>query len=88
MYKAGYTHSLYATFNNGLAYQFIQGDILTVENVRQPEVYWLVAKRMAQMHRLKPDLPDTSKEPVIWEKTEKFMNIMPKEFNDPEKHSR
>ncbi|XP_043269199.1 ethanolamine kinase 1 [Venturia canescens] len=88
LHRAGYTHSLYATFNNGLAYEFIQGDILTVENVRQPDVYWLVAKRMAQMHKLNPNLPDTGKEPIIWEKTEKFMSIMPKEFDDPEKQLR
>lgn len=86
--KAGCTHSLYATFKNGLAYQFIQGDILTVENVREPNVYWLVAKRMAQMHKLNPNFPDTSKVPIIWDKAEKFMSIMPKEFEDPDKQRR
>ncbi|XP_043498263.1 ethanolamine kinase 1 [Polistes fuscatus] len=85
LHKAGYTHSIYATFNNGLAYQFLEGDILTTETVRQPEIYKLVAKRMAEMHILQPDYCDISKEPIIWNKTEQFMKLMPKEFSDPSK---
>ncbi|XP_015594955.1 ethanolamine kinase 1 [Cephus cinctus] len=88
MYKAGYTHALYATFNNGLAYQFIEGEILTVETVRQSKVYQLVAKRMAQMHLLNPEDSEIERYPMIWSKTEKFMHIMPKEFPDPEKQAR
>lgn len=80
--KAGYTHSIYATFNNGLAYQFLQGDTLTTETIRKPEVYVLIAKRMAQMHQLEPNVEGIAKEPCIWNKTEQFMEIMPKEFSD------
>lgn len=86
--KAGFTHSLYATFNNGLAYQFIQGNTLTTETVRDPNVYVLIAKRMAQMHKLKPDDPEISKEAFIWNKLEKFMEIMPKGFSDDAKQAR
>ena len=85
--KAGFTHSIYATFNNGLAYQFIEGNILTTETVRNPDVYVLIAKRMAQMHRLKPDI-EMSKEACIWKKLEKFMEIMPKEFSNITKQAR
>lgn len=86
--KAGFTHSIYATFNNGLAYQFIEGTTLTTETVRNPNVYTLIAKRMAQMHKLKPDSNDISKEACIWGKVEKFMEIMPKEFSDDSKQAR
>ena len=86
--KAGFTHSIYATFNNGLAYQFIEGTTLTTETVRNPNVYTLIAKRMAQMHKLKPDSDDISKEACIWGKVEKFMEIMPKEFSDDSKQAR
>ncbi|XP_034933617.1 ethanolamine kinase 1 [Chelonus insularis] len=95
MNKAGYTHSLYATFNNGLAYEFLPGEILTPETVKKPEIYCLVAKRLAQMHRLCPEecLPkfdgfSGSKEPVIWKKIERFMELMPKKFDDSIKQSR
>lgn len=88
MNKAGFTHSLYATFNNGLAYQFIEGNTLTTEAVRNPNIYTLIAKRMAQMHKLNPDNDETPKQACIWNKLEKFMEIMPKEFCDDTKQSR
>ncbi|XP_061931991.1 ethanolamine kinase 1 [Apis cerana] len=86
--KAGFTHSIYATFNNGLAYQFIEGNILTIETVRDPKIYILIAKRMAQMHKLKPEDVEISKEACIWNKLEKFMEIMPKKFIDDIKQAR
>lgn len=86
--KAGFTHSIYATFNNGLAYQFIEGNILTIETVRDPKIYILIAKRMAQMHKLKPEDVEISKEACIWNKLEKFMEIMPKKFLDDIKQAR
>ncbi|XP_046824053.1 ethanolamine kinase 1 isoform X1 [Vespa crabro] len=88
LHKAGFTHSIYATFNNGFAYQFLEGDILTTETVRQPEIYRLVAKRMAEMHLLEPNHCEISKDPIIWNKTEKFMELMPKKFSDPCKQLR
>lgn len=88
MHKAGHTHSIYATFNNGLAYEFIEGDTLTVDTVRKPEVYELVAKRMAEMHLLWPNTDQNRSLPVIWQKTEKFMQLMPKKFDDPEKQKK
>ncbi|XP_017875611.1 ethanolamine kinase [Ceratina calcarata] len=86
--KAGFTHSIYATFNNGLAYQFIEGNTLTTETVRDPYIYPLIAKRMAQMHKLKPDDAEILKEACIWNKIEQFMDIMPKEFSDDAKQAR
>ncbi|KAK2579824.1 hypothetical protein KPH14_007510 [Odynerus spinipes] len=85
LYQAGYAHSLYATFNNGLAYEFLEGVTLTPETVRQPEIYTLIAKRMAQMHLLAPNHDEMSKDPVVWSKIEQFMKLMPKEFSDPDK---
>ncbi|XP_076748938.1 ethanolamine kinase 1 isoform X2 [Xylocopa sonorina] len=86
--KAGFTHSIYATFNNGLAYQFIEGNTLTIETVRDPYVYTLIAKRMAEMHKLKPDDAEIAKEACIWKKLEHFMEIMPKEFSNDTKQAR
>lgn len=83
--KAGYTHSIYATFNNGLAYEFIEGETLTIKTVRDPVVYQLVARRMAQMHRLKPHHPEMCQKPFIWPKTEAFLSFIPKTFSNCEK---
>ncbi|XP_011501489.1 PREDICTED: ethanolamine kinase 1 [Ceratosolen solmsi marchali] len=85
LHKAGHTHSIYATFNNGLAYEFVEGYTLTVETVREIDVYKLVAKRMAEMHLLQPTSDVSEDTPVIWQKTEKFMRLMPKQFDDVDK---
>jgi ethanolamine kinase len=86
LHKAGHTHSIYATFNNGLAYEFVEGETLTIETVRKIEVYKLVAKRMAEMHLLQPTSSDINHDkPIIWQKTEKFMRLMPKYFSDANK---
>ncbi|XP_071561029.1 ethanolamine kinase 1-like isoform X1 [Temnothorax nylanderi] len=86
--KAGYTHCIYATFNNGFAYEFLEGETLTTETVRNPKVYPLIAKRMAEMHTLKFENKSVSKEAFIWEKTKKFMQIMPKRFSDSLKQAK
>lgn len=80
--KAGYTHCIYATFNNGFAYQFLEGDTLTVDTIRDPKIYPLIARRLAKMHSLKIENECISKQAFIWEKTEKFMKIMPRKFSD------
>ncbi|XP_024892785.1 ethanolamine kinase 1-like [Temnothorax curvispinosus] len=86
--KAGYTHCIYATFNNGFAYEFLEGETLTTETVRNPKVYPLIAKRMAEMHTLKFENESVSKEAFIWEKTKIFMQIMPKRFSDSLKQAK
>lgn len=84
--KAGYTHCIYATFNNGFAYQFLEGETLTTETVRDPDVFPLIARRMAEMHNLMPE--SESGEPFIWSATKRFMQIMPRRFSDPLKQSK
>jgi len=84
--KAGYTHCIYATFNNGFAYQFLEGETLTIETVRDPKVYPLIAMRMAEMHSLKPENESALKEAFIWNTIKKFMQIMPRKFSNPLKH--
>ncbi|XP_048512124.1 ethanolamine kinase isoform X2 [Athalia rosae] len=88
LHEVGFTHCLYATFNNGIAYQFLPGDILTVDTVRIRSVYGLVAKRMAQMHKFNPIHPKISRDPFIWDKTKKFLDMIPKSFCDAEKQAK
>jgi ethanolamine kinase len=88
MSQKGFGGKLYATFSNGLAYQFVQGDILNVETCRNPEVYPEVARTVARMHR---DASEGSKkaEACIWKKIQTFLDLSPDEFPDnPEKNSR
>lgn len=46
----GLAPPLLARFDNGLMYRFIQGDVCAPEDLRRPEVYRAVAKRLGQWH--------------------------------------
>ncbi|KAF5270380.1 hypothetical protein FQR65_LT05568 [Abscondita terminalis] len=84
--NAGLPPRLYATFENGLAYQFIPGRTLNTKLIAQPEIYQLVATHMARMHQLK--IPNTSNEPMLWTKMWNFFNLLPQRFSDPVKQKR
>lgn len=46
----GLAPPLLARFDNGLMYRFIEGDVCTPEDLRKPEVYRAVAKRLGEWH--------------------------------------
>lgn len=46
----GMAPPLLARFDNGLMYRFVQGDVCTPEDLRRPNVYRAVAKRLGEWH--------------------------------------
>lgn len=50
LHAIGAGSELYATFNNGIAYEYMHGALLCQENVRNPGVYSMVAKMLAKVH--------------------------------------
>ncbi|KAK4547492.1 hypothetical protein LTR36_001149 [Oleoguttula mirabilis] len=50
----GLAPPLLARFDNGLMYRFIRGDVCTPEDLRRPEIYRSVAKRLGQWHGCLP----------------------------------
>ncbi|KAG8226117.1 hypothetical protein J437_LFUL006747 [Ladona fulva] len=100
MHEAGYAPRLYATFENGLVYEFIPGVVLTTETVKSPFVYPLVARMLAQMHCLELTKPPSEKngmvenghggqrEPFLWKKAASFMELVPVAFQESEKQAR
>ncbi|XP_046394265.1 ethanolamine kinase [Ischnura elegans] len=101
MHKAGYAPRLYATFKNGLAYEFVPGVTLTVETVRSPDIFTLVARMLAQMHCLdlnrecsisngsSESVPrEENHEPMLWKKAHSFAELAPSTFESPEKQAR
>lgn len=62
---------LYATFNNGLCYEFIQGEILSQAMLEDPLVYGEVARTMARMH----SVPLDDLEPGLWDRMDKFISL-------------
>lgn len=87
MNKLHLAPDLYATFENGLAYQFVPGRTADVNSIRERHIYSLVAKRMAQLHKA-GYLEGHRRTPIIWETFQKFLDILPDEFSDETKHKR
>lgn len=64
---------LYAVFNNGIAYQFIHGDIITQQTVKDRSVFPLIASMMAKVHSI-----DIGEKPSgLWGRMEKFIELAP-----------
>lgn len=88
LHKHGLAPQLYATFQNGLVYEFVPGVTLNTESVCEPTIWRLVATNMARMHKLPLSAKESTKEPMLKTKTIKFLDLIPDEFCDPAKHQR
>jgi ethanolamine kinase len=83
----GLAPNLYATFSNGLAYQFVPGCTLTDGTVKHPDICKLVAVRMAKLHKVQ--VPgESNPQPFIWTKLRSFFNLVPDNFSDISKDNR
>ncbi|KAJ4452105.1 hypothetical protein ANN_03621 [Periplaneta americana] len=87
LHDAGYAPRLYATFVNGHAYEYVPGVILNTTSCRDPEIFPLVARMMALMHKV-DDGAEAPREPSMWLKIRQFLDIMPLRFEDAEKQAR
>ncbi|XP_052900363.1 ethanolamine kinase [Anopheles moucheti] len=88
LHRYGYAPALYATFANGLAYEYVPGVTLTPDTCQADAVWPLVARRMAQMHKVQPDDPSAANVPALSSKTDQFLRLVPKCFTDPLKDER
>ena len=75
-HSAGCGPALLATFANGIAYEFVPGDILTVENVPDPAVNQGVIDMFAKMHRIKLE-PGAGEKPCLWDRLRQFLEASP-----------
>lgn len=80
LHTYGFAPSLYAVFKNGLAYEYVDGVTLTPDTVKEPKVWVLVAKRLAEMHKVScgNDLPKVA---GLRMKTDKFLDLLPEKFD-------
>ncbi|RXM97234.1 Ethanolamine kinase 1 [Acipenser ruthenus] len=72
---------LYCTFNNGLCYQFMHGTALDPEDIRQPELFRLIARQLAKFHAIHAHngwVPKSN----LWMKMGKYFSLAPTEFED------
>jgi ethanolamine kinase len=88
LFKAGLAPELYATFNNGLVYEYVPGVTINYKTVQDPKIWPLVARNMAKMHKLPLSAEDSKAEPMLKSKYVKFLDLIPEVFSDPVKQQR
>lgn len=88
LFKAGLAPQLYATFKNGLVYDYVPGVTLNQTLVHDPKIWKLVAANMARMHKLPLSSEESKQEPMLKTKGIKFLDLVPETFSDPEKNKR
>lgn len=75
---------LFAIFKNGIAYQYLSGSILSIENIRESNIFPKVAVACAKMHSIPaPPSKDGSsfeKEACLWNLLRKFQSHSPDGF--------
>lgn len=89
----GFAPRLYASFSNGLAYQYLPGNILTVKTCREDDICRLVAQHMARFHQQLECFNSSSnqsnnKKTFLWDKIECFLSLAPTKFQDDAKQER
>ncbi|XP_055711775.1 ethanolamine kinase [Phlebotomus papatasi] len=87
LHSYGFAPRLHATFANGLAYEYVPGVTLNPENVTDPAIWTLVARKMAKMHKVECGAEVSRKAMLRW-KLEQFLNLIPEKFSRREIHER
>ncbi|XP_035790784.1 ethanolamine kinase-like [Anopheles albimanus] len=84
LHQHGYAPALYATFDNGLAYAYEAGVTLTPHTCQEERIWPLVARRLAQIHKVRPTAqpgkPDAP--PALPAKVHQFLQLVPERFSD------
>ncbi|XP_048401606.1 ethanolamine kinase 1-like isoform X2 [Stegostoma tigrinum] len=76
---------LYCTFQNGMCYEFIRGTVLNMWLLREPSIFRLVAKELAQFHSVQTDNGYPS-EPVLWNTISKYLDLLNTNQQKPTTH--
>lgn len=81
--EAGRCPPLYATFNNGILYGFVNGVTLDETTVRDKTIGKLIAKEMIEVHAVRPEGREVKS--GMWDKMYKFLELFPEGFDDPKR---
>ncbi|XP_045763880.1 ethanolamine kinase [Maniola jurtina] len=85
--KAGLAPKIYGVFKNGLSYEYYPGVTLDTDTVTDAKISRLVAQQMARMHKIQLG-EEVPREPMVWDKIEQFLSLVPEKFTDANKHVR
>ncbi|XP_010613716.1 ethanolamine kinase 1 [Fukomys damarensis] len=83
----GCAPQLYCTFNNGLCYEFIQGEALDPKHVCNPAIFRLIARHLAKIHAIHAHngwIPKSN----LWLKMGKYFSLIPTGFTDEDINKR
>lgn len=83
----GLAPKVYGVFENGLAYQYYPGVTLKPDSVIEHKIWPLVAKQMGKMHKVELG-NNIEKEPMVWNKIDQFLNLLPQPFSIEAKQER
>lgn len=82
LHSHGFAPCLYAVFRNGLAYEYAPGVTLTSETVAEPQIWSLIARHMAEMHKIRFDSGSDDQPPMLWSKVQQFLDILPESYSN------
>jgi len=93
LHSQGFAPRLYASFSNGMAYQYLPGNILTVTSCKEDKISCLVAQHLARFHRELECFDSSSnqtnsKKAFLWDKIECFLSLAPTKFDDDAKQEK
>ncbi|XP_064824624.1 ethanolamine kinase 1-like isoform X1 [Oncorhynchus masou masou] len=87
LHANGCAPRLYCTFQNGLCYEFMQGDALGTQDVRDPTILRLISREMAHIHAIHAHNGCIPK-PNLWIKMRKYFSLVATEFTDQASNTR
>ncbi|CAB1314949.1 unnamed protein product [Coregonus sp. 'balchen'] len=87
LHANGCAPRLYCTFQNGLCYEFMQGDALGTQDVRDPTILRLISREMARIHAIHAHNGCIPK-PNLWIKMRKYFSLVATEFTDQASNTR
>lgn len=84
LHSYGFGTELFATFNNGIAYEFSPGEQVNVTSIREDAVWRAVAKKMGELHRDVRKDDQAHVEAFCWTKIREFFALIPDRFSNDE----
>ena len=86
--KSGMSPPLHYQLKNGLCYGFVPGEQLDVMDLQDEHMMKRIVRAMVKLHLLEVPTHFKKREPVLWERMEKWMSMVPEKFGDPQKQRR
>ena len=85
LHNAGIGPPLYYQLKNGLCYGFVPGRQLDVMELQDATMMRGIIRAMVKLHLLELPSQFLKQEPVLWERTDKWLSMVPERYDDPEK---